>query len=95
MVFTNGDCPVDPGDGIPYVIALSGEPPVLLYCPSCQCAWADATEVQRDPTRGLPEFGLSEATIRYATEDEIRTAGHTITGTYAPWWELPHLRSST
>jgi hypothetical protein len=28
--------------------------------------------------------------IRYATEDEIRAAGHEITGTYAPRWELPH-----
>ena len=89
MASTFGDCPVDPGDGIPYVIALTGKSPVLLYCPSCGCAWASAKDVERDPTRGLPEFGLSEAVIRYATDDEIRSAGHEVTGTFAPWWELP------
>jgi hypothetical protein len=91
VVFTNCECPVDPGDGIPYVIALSGRPPVLLYCPSCQCAWANAREVEGNPTRGLPEFGLTEATIRNASEDEIRAAGHEVTGTHAPSWKLPQV----
>ncbi len=89
VIFTFGDCPIDPGDGIPYVVALTGNSPVLLYCPSCGCAWASASDVEHDPTRGLPEFGLSEATIRYATEDEVEAAGHEIAGTHAPWWELP------
>lgn len=89
VIYTNCECPVDPGDGIPYVIALSGKSPVLLYCPSCECAWANAKEVEGNPTRGLREFGLSEAVIRFATESEIRAAGHDITGTYAPWCELP------
>jgi hypothetical protein len=87
--YASGDCPVDPGDGIPYVIALSGKPPVLLYCPACECAWSTVEEVEKDPTRGLSDFGLSEAQVRYATEAEITAAGHRISGTYVVGWTLP------
>jgi len=90
VIYTFGDCPVDPGDGIPYVISVSGQPPVLLYCPSCGCAWASPREVELDPTRGLPEFGLSEQLIRYATEAEVRAAGLEVAQVRDPWWQLPH-----
>ncbi|MFO0931596.1 MAG: hypothetical protein U1E39_02690 [Planctomycetota bacterium] len=90
MIYTVGDCPVDPGDGIPYVISVTGQPPVLLYCPSCECAWASTRDVELPPTRGLREFGLSEQVIRYATEAEVRAAGLELGQTREPWWELPH-----
>lgn len=90
VIYTVGDCPVDPGDGIPYVISVTGQPPVLLYCPSCECAWASARDVELPPTRGLREFGLSEQVIRYATEAEVRAAGLELGETREPWRELPH-----
>lgn len=90
MIFGYGACPVDPGDELPFVIALTGEPPVLLFCPSCQCVWATPNEVETEQPRVLADFGLSQQTIRYASEPEIVATGHAITERVArPWWDLP------
>jgi hypothetical protein len=88
--YVNGYCPVDPGDELPYVIASSGQKPVLLYCPSCECAWPTRAAVEIYTKQyTLSDFGLREATIRYATEAEIQTAGQAVTGTTPDWYPLP------
>lgn len=71
-----GPCPV--GLDLYLVTGLSAASPVLLYCPDCQCVWPSLRASEGDPDQTLADYGLSEASIRHATEEEALAAGHQI-----------------
>lgn len=86
--FIAGPCPVDLD--LYVVTGIATDSPVILYCPDCGCVWPtlDASMSSSDQT--LADYGLSEATIRYATEAEVQAAGHTVQERVGiPWCSLP------
>jgi hypothetical protein len=86
--FIAGPCPVDLD--LYVVTGIASGSPVILYCPDCCCVWPTLDASVSKPEQTLADYGLSEATIRYATEAEVHGAGHAVQVRVGiPWCPLP------
>ena len=82
MIHTSGDCPVGCGELV-FVVPRSGTGGILVWCPTCGGVWPSQRFAEIDDGRSLSDYGLSELTIRHATEDEVTASGQPIAGTHA------------
>ena len=91
MLRVNGYCPIDPHAPLAFIVPVTTPRPVLLYCPDCEAVWASREAVDAVPSRyeALRDYGLSEQTVRYATEAEVLAGGHEVDGEFPEWHPLP------
>ena len=75
-VFTAGDCPVCASAGALIFVTGSPRGRVVVYCPTCECAWPRPTDARRvDAVNRLSDLGVRD--IRAAKQSEIDGAGFT------------------